>query len=132
MDNKQIKYNFKVGDKVISSCGEVGKIVLICDCEYCQERGFLEPCVKNDITGWTNYITDLDLANNFSNYYSIGDYVFGNLTPVSNIQDQLREAKKEVESAKKEVEALEVQIETVKELTKVEEAKILGKNEAKT
>ena len=36
-------YKFNVGDEVITTDGQHGKIVEICNCESCRSRGFLEP-----------------------------------------------------------------------------------------
>jgi hypothetical protein len=72
------KYIFHVGDEVITKHGRVGKITSICTCERCEERGFYEPTVDFG-DGYYNYITHWDEEDEFSHYYKIGDYVFGNL-----------------------------------------------------
>ena len=101
--NNQTEYNFKVGDEVITSIGEVGVITDICDCEYCQERGFCEPQVETTLGVWDIYITNRDKENNFSRFYKIGDYRFGNIdksiltNTLQSWNDRLEETKKNVE-----------------------------------
>jgi hypothetical protein len=73
------EYDFKVGDEVITSTGQVGVIERICDCERCKKRGFYEPNVKLTKGVYDIYITDNDKNNNFSNFYKIGKYKFGNV-----------------------------------------------------
>jgi hypothetical protein len=70
---------FKVGDKVITSTGEVGVITDICTCDKCEKRGFYEPIVELETGPWDIYITDTDKQNGFSRFYSIGDHVYGNI-----------------------------------------------------
>lgn len=72
------KYIFHVGDEVITVHGRVGKIASICTCERCEERGFYEPTVDFG-DEYYNYITHWDEEDEFSHYYKIGDYIFGNL-----------------------------------------------------
>lgn len=73
-----MEYNFKVGDEVITADGCVGVVKSVCDCEYCQARGFLEPEVKTK-TGDYIRVTNIDKENGFCDFYKIGDYVFGNI-----------------------------------------------------
>lgn len=76
-DNKE--YNFKVGDKVITSTGQTGVIESICDCEYCRERGFCEPQVTTINGVGKIWITNNDKRVDFASFYQIGDYYFGNI-----------------------------------------------------
>lgn len=89
MDNK---YNFHVGDEVITYDGRVGKITSICTCDRCEARGFYEPTVDLG-GGYNNYITHWDYENNFCYYYKIGDYVFGNLD-LETVQETIRKLEK--------------------------------------
>ena len=73
-----MEYDFKVGDQVVTSIGEVGYIESICECEKCKERGFYEPRVTTTIGADRIWITDTDKENNFSSFYKIGKYTFGN------------------------------------------------------
>ena len=74
-----LTYGFKVGDQVITSTGQVGKIIDICTCDSCKERGFYEPKVEVEIGSEKIYITDNDKRVNFRSFYKIGDKVFGNI-----------------------------------------------------
>lgn len=89
MDNQ---YIFNIGDEVITDDGLVGKIIDICTCERCEERGFYEPVVDFG-DGYNNYITHWDNVDGYSQYYKIGDYIFGNLDlkSVESIIDRLEE-----------------------------------------
>ena len=81
------KYIFHVGDEVITEHGRVGKITSICTCERCAERGFYEPTVDFG-DGYYNYITHWDEDDDYSHYYKIGDYVFGNID-LETVQDYI-------------------------------------------
>ena len=92
--NSLIEYDFKVGDKVITSTGQTGIIESICDCKYCKERGFCEPQVKT-INGVDKiYITDNDKRLDFKSFYQIGDYLFGNIDKESVEYDIENESRK--------------------------------------
>lgn len=71
-------YKFKVGDRVITTRGEIGRINNICTCEKCKERGFFEPEWVNYTSEQHEWITNFEAENNFPGYYSIGEYKFGN------------------------------------------------------
>lgn len=70
---------FKTGDEVITSTGEIGRIVDICTCDLCKRRGFYEPQVEFTIGGAARYISNNDKKDNFRSFYKIGDKVFGNI-----------------------------------------------------
>ena len=75
--NKQvIKYDFKVGDKVITTTGETGVITDICTCSACFSRGFYEPMWTSNEDGEYHYITLYDAETGFTDYYKIGEYRF--------------------------------------------------------
>lgn len=61
---------------------EIGRITHFCDCEYCKERGYLEPVIDNP----NIFITLIDMDNKFHGYkfyddlldlIKPGDYVNG-------------------------------------------------------
>lgn len=61
---------------------EIGRITHFCDCEYCKERGYLEPVIDNP----NIFITLIDMDNKFHGYkfydnvldlIQQGDYVNG-------------------------------------------------------
>lgn len=71
----------KVGEYVRDS-GHIGKITGVCDCEMCQERGYLEPIIDN----FNIHITNWDKERNFKgikhspniiDLIEVGDYVNG-------------------------------------------------------
>lgn len=102
------EYNFKVGDEVITSTGEVGVIKDICDCKYCKERGFCEPQVETKIGNGTIYITDNDKRVNFRSFYKIGDYIFGNLDEDCLLYD-IKRTEEEINRLKNELNVLKKQ-----------------------
>ena len=77
-DIELLHYPFKVGDEVITDDGKVGKIIDICKCDKCKERGFYEPEVEFD-DGDTDYISISDKNDGFGSFYKIGSHIFGNL-----------------------------------------------------
>ena len=85
-----MEYNFNRGDKVITSDGRKGVITEICNCDLCRKRGFFEPKVSfdNDLPIW---ITDTDFYNGFSEFYSIGEYYFGNIDDMAPLEERIRE-----------------------------------------
>lgn len=71
--------SFKIGDEVITSTGEIGRIVGICTCDLCKGRGFYEPRVEFTIGTEARYITNNDKKDNFQSFYKIGDKIYGNI-----------------------------------------------------
>ena len=73
----------RIGDYVIlSSRLEIGKVINVCTCDMCKERGYLEPILDNK----NIFITDYDRNNSFHGYEIYedvmqlirpGDYVNG-------------------------------------------------------
>ena len=115
----ECKYNdltcgFKVGDEVITSIGQIGKITSICDCENCEERGFYEPTVETE-DGDIIYLTDNDKRVNFRSFYKIGDQVFGNIDEEC-ILDDIKRKKAEINNNQKELIQLEAQLNVVQKL----------------
>lgn len=100
---------FRIGDKVITSKGEVGIITEICTCGACEERGFYEPTIKTAI-GEDIYCTDTDKEENFREFYQIGDQVYGNLDKndllddIERAEDRVREEQSRLDELKKQFE----------------------------
>ena len=70
-------HEFNIGDIVITTSGEMGKIIDFCDCEWCLERGFCEPMwVEDDDDSYVDYITITEAQAGFKKFYSIGKYRF--------------------------------------------------------
>lgn len=108
---------FKVGDEVITSTGEVGRITDICTCNKCKERGFYEPTVEVEIGNWSIYITDNDKRNNFSSFYKIGDQVFGNIDEDA-VKDSIKSVKEQVYKLRIELIELNLQLDVINVLKK--------------
>lgn len=100
-DIELMEYDFRVGDKVITSTGQVGIIDSICDCEKCKKRGFYEPSVSLIHGVYDIYITDNDKENGFSSFYEIGKYKFGNIDKESIEHDIEYETNNIVKSTKR-------------------------------
>lgn len=83
---------FKVGDEAIRRDCVKGKIVRICTCERCVERGFYEPSIEME-DGTTECVTDYANEHNFENWYSIGNRVFGYLDRDGLVAEHERLAK---------------------------------------
>lgn len=109
-----MEYNFKVGDKVITSTGETGVIESICDCKYCKERGFCEPQVKTINGVGAIWISNIDKENDFRSFYQIGDYLFGNIDKeaveraIENESRKIKEATENLYTYKRQLKRLNV------------------------
>ena len=68
-------YKFEVGDEAITVEGIRARVVNICTCYRCVERGFNELTIQNDY-GDVEYVTDYDAESGFKGWYSIGKYRF--------------------------------------------------------
>ncbi len=105
-NQQDLTCGFKVGDEVITDDGRVGKIINICTCEHCEERGFYEPEVEFD-DGDTEYIEISDKKNGFNSFYKIGDRVFGNLDDsylvarTTSLRDELHMLDKQLDIVKR-------------------------------
>jgi hypothetical protein len=115
----ECKYNgltcgFKVGDEVITSTGQVGKITDICDCDRCEERGFYEPTVETE-TGDRIYITDNDKRVNFRSFYKIGDNIYGNIDE-DVLLDQIKSTSQQIIELRDRITNYYVQLNTIREL----------------
>ena len=104
---------FKVGDKVITSLGEVGVITSICDCDRCKERGFFEPQVKTELGSGHIWITDTDKENGFSSFYQIGNYLFGHIDE-ENVLTSIKNTKERITEELESLSNLEKQLSLIK------------------
>lgn len=116
MEN-ELNCGFKVGDEVITSTGEVGKIIDICTCDKCRKRGFYEPKVEVEIGNNSIYITDNDKRNHFSSFYKIGDQVFGNIDEDA-VLDEIKSTKEEVQKLQLKLIELDGQLNMINILKK--------------
>ena len=108
---KPSDYEFKIGDKVITTYGEVGHITDICECEMCQLRGFNEPVWVEDATGEEHYITNWEAEYGFNEYYQIGEYRFNKLFNKGLVV-------REIERLESELAKWEGMLDVIKELEK--------------
>lgn len=73
---KDKNYEFHVGDEVETADGTIGKIVSICHCERCAERGFFEPRWETPDGKDSDYITVNQVNWGLPLYRRIGKYVW--------------------------------------------------------
>lgn len=69
-------YKFNIGDEVVYSDGDRGRITYICECNRCKERGFCEHVWLSEIDNEEHYITSFTAEKGFKGYYRIGQYRF--------------------------------------------------------
>ncbi len=99
------EYEFHVGDEVITADGIKGVITGICDCEYCRERGYLEPYWEDE-DGEEDYITIGMARHGFYDYYQIGKYRFGNLNR-ELIENDISRAESMLVKLRKQLQVIE-------------------------
>lgn len=105
MTNNDIElrlYKFNVGDIVITSTGGIGKIVDVCECDKCEERGFYELLARMNNGSYNLYITNADKENGFKHFYRIGNYIFGNFDK-DRVQKNINGVKQKINSVKQRI-----------------------------
>ena len=101
-------YKFKVGDRVISIYGEIGRITEICTCDKCVERGFYELTWAEDgVDGNPQYITNWDAENGFMDFRQIGEYKFDHAFEKDSVLRNIEEFEKVVKDYKKRLQNIE-------------------------
>ena len=99
-------YEFKIGDKVITTEGEVGKIIGICKCEKCAERGFFEPIWETPESEYDIYIDKYQAEAGFPSFYKIGKYRFHDFDKDEVLQN-IAYHEKELNKLKKQLSLIE-------------------------
>lgn len=100
------KYEFKIGDEVIDVDGDHGRIIDICTCDQCKERGFYEPIWQSDVTDSEMYISNFEAEHGFPSYYQIGKYKFGELDRESVI-DSINYFKEQLARCERQLKFIE-------------------------
>ena len=103
---KDNNYEFRVGDEVETVDGMSGKIVSICHCERCAERGFFEPKWETLDGKYSDYITVNQANRGFPYYRRIGKYVWNHDANKEN--KEMKEIKLTIDG--KEVQLTEEQL----------------------
>lgn len=99
-------YKFNVGDEVITSEGERGKITYICECNKCKERAFCEPIWVKDGESEEEYITNYMAQAGFKGFYRIGQYRFDDfcenilLKEIQDYEEEIARRKKQLANIK--------------------------------
>ena len=104
---KPSDYEFAIGDKVVTICGDVGHIVDICKCDRCLERGFCELTWRSDINHNVGWITIYDAERDFDDFYQIGKYRFDHTFEKSRIRSMIIEKEVELRNLKRQLQMME-------------------------
>ena len=99
-------YKFNVGDEIITTEGVRGKIVYICKCSQCVERGFCEPTWIAENDNNEEYITISDVVSGFHGFYQIGNYRFHDFDK-SGIIHNMAYYEKKLKQLKKQLKLIE-------------------------
>lgn len=97
------KYNFQVGEEVIDTFGRKGKIVSVCHCEQCEERGFYEPIIEWEYCSTPDMPSNIAEQKGFPSIHSMGNRVFNDY--------DIELAKGELHILKEQIKCIEEQIE---------------------
>ena len=99
-------YKFNVGDNVITIEGRKGKIVDVCTCSACAERGFYEPTWIAEDDNAKNYITIGTALCGFNEYYQIGEYRFHDFDK-SEILENISQYERSLKKLKNRLKVIE-------------------------
>lgn len=108
---KDNNYEFRVGDEVETVDGMSGKIVSICHCERCAERGFFEPKWETLDGKYSDYITVNQANRGFPYYRRIGKYVWNHdANEEKSTKNIFKKENKEMKEIKLTIDGKEVQL----------------------
>lgn len=108
---KDNNYEFRVGDEVETVDGMSGKIVLICHCERCAERGFFEPKWETSDGKYSDYITVNQANWGFPYYRRIGKCVWNHdANEEKSTKNIFKKENKKMKEIKLTIDGKEVQL----------------------
>ena len=108
---KDNNYEFRVGDEVETVDGMSGKIVSICHCERCAERGFFEPRWETLDGKYSDYITVNQANRGFPYYRRIGKYVWNHdANEEKSTKNIFKKENKKTKEIKLTIDGKEVQL----------------------
>ena len=108
---KDNNYEFRVGDEVETVDGMSGKIVSICHCERCAERGFFEPKWETLDGKYSDYITVNQANRGFPYYRRIGKYVWNHdANEEKSTKNILIKENKKMKEVKLTIDGKEIQL----------------------
>ena len=91
------------GDLVMSVSGQRGIVAYICDCDQCQERGYLEPRIQWE-DGSGDYISQYDSEHGYPEFYRIGENVFNYNVQTSKLLGFIEDKQKDLRKTLKDLE----------------------------
>ena len=104
-ENEMMAYKFKPGDEVVTTEGVKGKIIDICDCQNCFDRGFFEPRWIDE-AGNEQYIDLYQALNGFPSYHKIGDYIFNDFDK-GEVLAEMASYERELKRLRKQLKVIE-------------------------
>ena len=108
---KDNNYEFRVGDEVETIDGMSGKIVSICHCERCAERGFFEPIWETSDGEYSDYITVNQANRGFPYYRRIGKYVWNHdANEEKSTKNIFKKENKKMKEIKLTIDGKEIQL----------------------
>lgn len=108
---KDNNYEFRVGDEVETVDGMSGKIVSICHCERCAERGFFEPKWETLDGKYSDYITVNQANRGFPYYRRIGKYVWNHdANEEKSTKNIFKKENKKMKEIKLTIDGKEIQL----------------------
>ena len=108
---KDNNYEFRVGDEVETVDGMSGKIVSICHCERCAERGFFEPRWETLDGKYSDYITVNQANRGFPYYRRIGKYVWNHdANEEKSTKNIFKKGNKKMKEIKLTIDGKEIQL----------------------
>ena len=105
----------RVGDKVITADGRVGRVTSVCECAECAKRGFFEPTYKITGDADENYIMIGQYQAGFPDFYLIGKNFFGNKISTEEMEKRIAEQREVVKKETEKLDALRKQFWTLTE-----------------